>query len=72
MPGREPGRPESAPNLSRRVTPGATMRNRSGQWLQRVHVSVFARQESAAMAARSFQEKEGQDAIVVRYTEGIQ
>ena len=46
------------------------MRNRSGQWLQRVHVSVFGRRESAVMAARSFREKEGMGAIVVRYTEG--
>ena len=46
------------------------MRNRSGQWLQRVHLSVFGRRESAVVAARSFREKEGMDAIVVPYTEG--
>lgn len=46
------------------------MRNRSGQWLRRVHLSVFGRRESAAMAARSFREKEGLDAIVVPYTKG--
>lgn len=46
------------------------IRSRSGQGLQRVHVSVFGRRESAVVAARSFREQEGLDAIVVPCTEG--
>lgn len=41
------------------------LRNRSGQWLQRVHLSVYGSEASAREAARSFTEREGIPAVVV-------
>jgi cell division septation protein DedD len=41
------------------------MRNRSGRWLKRVHLSVFENEASAVLAARAFRDREGLPAIVV-------
>lgn len=45
-------------------------RNRSGQWMKRVHLSVFDSEESALAAAETFITREGLPAVVVMYDEG--
>ncbi len=43
------------------------MRNRSGHWLRRVDLSVFADQDEAQDSAASFRVREGLPAVVVAY-----
>ena len=45
-------------------------RNRSGQWMKRVHLAVFDTEASALAAAESFNLREGLPAVVVTFEEG--
>lgn len=45
-------------------------RNRSGQWMKRVHLGVFDTEASALAAAETFNSREGLPAVVVTFDEG--
>jgi DedD protein len=45
------------------------MRNRSGQWLKRVNLSVYTDEDEATAAARTFRTREGLPAVVVALQE---
>lgn len=46
------------------------VRNRSGQWLQRVQLSAYGTEGDAVAAAESFTDREGLPAVVVTMAEG--